>query len=154
MYISDLYHDNERRNVELGDVDSGPPIMKSEVEFAVKKIKWRKTEGSDGVAVEMVEALGEFAIDKVTDMAKEIYGTGTLPQRMKKSEFIVIPMKVGAVDCTKHRTICIMSLVAKIIPKVIDERLKGKVRDYVDEEQYGFRKKIKEQEMPYSSSEQ
>ena len=139
-YVSDLYHDDERTNVELGDVDSGPPIMRSEVEFAVKKMKWRKTEGSDGVVVEMVEALGEFAIDKVTDMANKIYDTGTIPQRMKESEFIVIPKKMGAVDCSKHRTICIMSQVAKIILKVIDERLKAKVRDYVDEEQYGFRK--------------
>ena len=90
--------------------------------------------------VEMVEALDEFAIDKITDIANKIYATGTMPQRMKESEFIVIPKKVGAVECNKHRTISIMSQIAKIVLKVIDERLKGKVREHVDEEQYGFRK--------------
>ena len=51
---------------------------------------------------------------------------------MRESEFIVIPKKEGAVECSKHRTISIMSQVAKIVLKVIDERLKRKVAEFVD----------------------
>ena len=89
----------------------------------------------------MVEALGDFAITKITELANKIYSTGTIPDRMKESEFIVIHKNLGAIDCGKHRTISIMSQVAKIVLKVIGERLKAKVEEYVDEEQYGFRKK-------------
>ena len=59
---------------------------------------------------------------------------------MKNSEFIVIPKKVGAVDCSKLRQIIIMSQRAKIVMKVLDERLKAKANEHVDEEQYDFRK--------------
>lgn len=139
-YVSELYRDNDRMDVELDDIDSGPPILRSEIEHAIKKMKWRKAEGSDGIVVEMVEALGEFAVNKITDIANKVYETGIIPQRMQESEFIVIPKKVGAVECSKHRTISIMSQVAKMVLKVIDERLKAKVAEHVDEEQYGFRK--------------
>ena len=67
-------------------------------------MKWRKAEGSDGVVVEMVEAAGEFAINKITSLTKSGYNTGQVPENMKESEFIVIPMKNGAVECNKHVT--------------------------------------------------
>ena len=94
-YIGDLYGDNDRENIVIEDADDGPQILRSEVEQAVKKMKWRKAEGSDGIVVEMVEALGEFAIRKITDIANKIYRTGIIPERMKESEFIIIPKKVG-----------------------------------------------------------
>ena len=82
------------------------------MEKVVKCKKWRKAEGSDGVVVEMVEAAGEFGIRKITDLANSIYNTGQVPDKMKESEFLVIPKKNGAVECSKHRTISIMSHVA------------------------------------------
>ena len=106
----------------------------------MRRMGWRKAEGSDGVVVEMVEAAGEFAITKIVDLANLIYQSGKIPEKMKESEFIVIPKKEGAVDCSKFRTISIMSQVSKIVLKVIDERLKRKVTEHVKEEQYGFRK--------------
>ena len=103
------------------------------MELALKKMKWRNAAGSDGIMIEMVEALGECAIDIITDKSKKTYNTGTIPQRTKDSDFIVTPKKVGVVKCNKHRTISIISQVAKIVLKVIDERLKRKVAEYVDE---------------------
>ena len=40
---------------------------------------------------------------------------------MKESEFILIPMMMGAFDYNKHRTISIMSQVVKIVVKLIDK---------------------------------
>ena len=77
----------------------------------------------------MVEALGDFAITKITESANKIYSTGTIPDRMKESDFIVILKKVAAIDFDKHRTISIMSQLAKIVLKVIGERLK--VKEYI-----------------------
>ena len=48
---------------------------------------------------------------------------------------------MGAVDCEKHRTISITSQVAKIVLKVIDERLKSKVEETTDDAQFGFRRR-------------
>ena len=44
---------------------------------------------------------------------------------MKESELILIPKKVVAVDCSKHRTLSIISQGAKIVWKVLEERLKA-----------------------------
>ena len=77
----------------------------------------------------MVEVGGDFTIGKITKLANKIYEIGDLPDRMQESEFIVIPKKVGAADCEKHRMTSITSQVAKIVLKVIDERLKNKVEE-------------------------
>ena len=140
QYVGDLYKDEDRGMVELDEIDRGPPILRSELEEAIRKMKWRKAEGSDGIVVEMVEAAGDIAITKILKLANRIYECGEIPEMMKESEFIVIPKKEGATDCEKHRTICIMSQVAKMVLKVIGQRLKAKVEEFVDEEQYGFRK--------------
>ena len=81
-------------------------------------MKWRKAEGSDGVVVEMVEAAGEFGIEKITELANRIYSTGQVPEAMKESEFIVILKKDGAVECSKHITISIISQKGKIVLRV------------------------------------
>ena len=91
----------------------------------------------------MIEAPGEVAINKVVALANKIYESGEISEMIKKTEFIVISRKEGAIECKKHRTISIMSQVAKIVLKLVGLRLKRKVEQYVDEEQYGFRKKVK-----------
>ena len=75
------------------------------------------------IVVEMVEAMGDFAITKIVELANQIYQTGKIPEKTKESEFIVILKKEGVIDCSKYRTIPNMSQVAKIVLKVIDERL-------------------------------
>ena len=69
----------ERTDAGMEDTYTGIPIFRNEVELAGKKIKWRKSEGSDGIVVEIIEAVGEFAIDKLTDKANILYSTGTIP---------------------------------------------------------------------------
>ena len=56
------------------------------------------------------EAAGKFAIEKITKLTNAIYSTGIVSENMKESEFIVIPKKNGADDCSKHRTISIKTI--------------------------------------------
>ena len=149
-YVEGLYRDHRGEKPELDGCEPGPPILRNEMEKAVRGMKWRKAvrgrkwrkaEGSVWIVVKMVEAGGDFTIRKTTELANRIYETGVLPDSMRESEFIVIPKKVVAVDCEKHRTISITSQVAKIILKVIDERLKSKVEETTNEAQFGFRRR-------------
>ena len=116
--------------------------MRVAVEKTGKSIKWRKAEGRDGVVVEMVEAAGNFATHKITNLANTIYRTGEVQQYMMESELLLIPKKNGVVECGKHRTNSIMSQVARIVLKALDERLKIKVEDGVYKAQFGFRKSL------------
>ena len=59
---------------------------------------------------------------------------------MEESQFIVIPKTEGAAECGKHRTISIMSQMAKMILKVIDNRFKSKVKKHVDGAKFCFRR--------------
>ncbi|GFN75302.1 hypothetical protein PoB_000180800 [Plakobranchus ocellatus] len=58
---------------------AGPPIMKEEVETAIKKMKHGKATGPDNISVELIEALEDFGIGKVTHLLNEIYDTGQIP---------------------------------------------------------------------------
>ena len=60
-YTEELFNDN-RQPFDLEVTDEGIPIQRSEVEAAVKQMKKGKGIGEDGVAVEMVEALGGGAV--------------------------------------------------------------------------------------------
>ena len=124
----------------MGEFDPGPHILREEICKAINNMKCKKAEGSDGVVIEMVEAAGEFGIDKITELANRIYKTGQVPETMKESEFIVIPKKKGAVECSKHRRISILSHIGKIKPKVLNGRLKRKVEETVDDVQLGLGK--------------
>ena len=85
-YVGELYGDTRGERPEFVEIEQGPLILKSEVEKTVRRMKWRKAEGSDGVVVEMVEAAGGFAIEKITELANKIYDTGNIPERMEVSE--------------------------------------------------------------------
>lgn len=102
-------------------------------------MKWRKAKGEDGVVIEMMEAGRELVVNKIMELANQIYSTGCIPEQMKQSVFIIIPKKQGEIKCEKHRTISITSQI-KIILKVIRERILMRVMERVDNVQFGFRK--------------
>ena len=82
-------------------------------------MNWRKSEGSDGIVVEMIEAAGSIATKKVLALANKIYRTGEIPEIMKEAEFTVISKKESTTDCQKLSTISIMRKIAQIVLKVI-----------------------------------
>ncbi|GFO37775.1 hypothetical protein PoB_006428000 [Plakobranchus ocellatus] len=67
--------------------------MKEEVETAIKKMKYGKATGPDNISVELIEALEDFGIGKVTHLLNEIHDTGQIPTDLSKSIFIALPKK-------------------------------------------------------------
>ena len=55
-----------------------------------------------------------------------------------QSIFIAIPKKAGASECELHRTISLLSVVTKIIPKVLLMRIRSKLRPEINQVQCGF----------------
>ena len=136
-YIKDLY-DDERPNVKIIDKNiDGPSILMEEVRYAMK-MKTGKATGSDMISIEMTEPLEEKGIEAVTHLLNEMYKTGEMPKDMLKSIFIAIPKKVGTIDCKSHRTISLMSLITKILLRILLIRARNKIKREVSEEQFGF----------------
>ena len=111
-----------------------------EVRAAIKMMKHGKALGPDDAAIEEVDALREFGIEKVTDILNEKYDTGEIPTEMSKSISIALPKKPGATGCELHRTINLMSQVTKVLLWVIMMRLRvrNKIRPEIADELCGF----------------
>src|SRR5215469_3776404 len=137
-YISELFRKNRQENINIQYNWEGPPILKEEVEDAMNKMKFGKAVGNDGIALEMLKALENFAVEKITTLANKIYESGELTYQMSKSVFIAIPKVQRTLECEKHSTISIMSQVTKILLRVVLSRIRNKIRPQISKEQYGF----------------
>ena len=58
-----------------------------------------KAAGLDGVVIEMIEALEEYSVKKLTEIINKIYDDGKFPKHLSKPIFITLPKKPSAVDC-------------------------------------------------------
>lgn len=81
------------------DNSEGPPISRTEVEKALRKMKNGTAAGGDEITAEMLKALGDFGIEKLTVLFNNIYNTGFLPEEMLSSIYITLPKKPKAPDC-------------------------------------------------------
>ena len=108
-YISVLFNDERGDMPSIRKNMTGSRILQSEVQVAVKKMKNDKAVSTDRLAVELIKSIGDFGIDKLTNMLKEIYESGNIPAELSKSIFIALPKKPSAVECELHMKISVMS---------------------------------------------
>ncbi|XP_071944773.1 uncharacterized protein [Antedon mediterranea] len=137
-YIGELFFDVRQAMPSFPDSEEGPKILKAEVRTAIKRLRKNKAAGPDGVAIEMIEALEEYGVEKLTEVINKIYEDGSFPEDLSKSIFIALPKKPGAVECEKHRTISLMSHVTKIILRILLMRARSRLKPEIGSEQYGF----------------
>ena len=137
-YIRELFKDNRGQKPDRVKT-GGNLILEEEVSHALRCMSTGKTAGPDGLTAEMFTALGEFGVKQITHLANRIYEEGHFPMEMVKSVFIVIPKKPGATKCEQFRTISLMSHLTKLILRVLLNRIRGRTKGEISEEQYGFR---------------
>ena len=96
----------------------GPEILRSEMRAAMTKMKRNKTAGPDEIVIEVVTALEDIGIEKVTEVINEIYNTGEIPVDLSKSIFIALLKRAGANECELHRTISLLSHITKLTLRI------------------------------------
>ena len=101
-------------------------------------MKRGKATGGDQIAVEMIIALKEFVVEKLTNFANKFYCAGMCLEESSKSISVHYQKKTEATECELHRTISLMSHITKILLGVILIRARSKVRPEISEEQDGF----------------
>ena len=119
--------------------DRGPPIVKEEVEKAIKNSQLGKAPGEDGITTEMLKLLEDFGINKLTELFNLIYSSGEFPEDLLMSIFITLPKQPRATDCSNFRTISLMPHTLKIFLKIIQNRIGTKIDKEVGPTQFGFR---------------
>ena len=143
-YCSDLNnHENNGDTMILNspyDInDDKSPILREEVEAAVKYLKGGKSPGDDNIPAELIKNGGEAMISALTIICNNIWETGEWPTPWTKSMIITLPKKENLKICNNYRTISLISHPSKVMLKVLLNRLKPQAEEIIAEEQAGFR---------------
>ena len=113
-YCSDLYNYETDGDPIVLDCQQIPdeehhPILREEVEAAVKALKMGKSAGVDNIPTELVQGGGEAMIDILTVICNKIWKTGEWPTTWTQSLVITLPKKGNLQLCQNYRTISLIS---------------------------------------------
>ena len=115
------------------------PILREEMEAAVKALKMGKSAGVDNIPAELVQVGGEAMIDILTTSCNKIWKTGERPTTWTQSLVITLPKKGNLQLCQNYRTTSLISHPSKVMLKIIINRLQPQAEEIIAEEQAGFR---------------
>ena len=113
-------------------------ILKEEIVKAIKSMPKGKAAGPDEIYTALIHALDDLGAEWMTKIANKIYDEGHFPTDMSRSVFITSPKKAGTTKCELHRTISLMSHMTKVILKILLQRIRGRTKGEISEEQFGF----------------
>ena len=83
--VEELFHAVRGSMPSFPDLIEGPNILRSEVRTVIKMMRKNKAAGPDGVVIEMIEALEEYGVEKLTEIINKIYDDGKFPEDLSKS---------------------------------------------------------------------
>lgn len=115
-------------------------ITPAEVKDAIGKLKNHRSPGEDLITGEMLKAMGEVGLEKLTTIMNNIWQSETVPGDWKRGIIVRIPKKGNLSECSNWRGITLLSVPGKILSNIIYGRIKDEAQAAMREEQAGFRK--------------
>ncbi|GFN89417.1 LINE-1 retrotransposable element orf2 protein [Plakobranchus ocellatus] len=97
-----------------------------------------KAKGPDNILAETIKASDNLGIGLTTKLLDAINDSGTVPEDLCKSVFIVLLKTPGATECELHRTISLMSHFTTILFCVLMHRMRKSLRPEISPNQFGF----------------
>jgi len=79
LMASDIDNTNAINQRKLWD-ESEPPLIRSEIEMAIKRLRNHKVAGSDDIVAEMIKATTEKGVDIIHKICSKIWTTGEWPK--------------------------------------------------------------------------
>ena len=104
----------------------------------IKEMKTGKASGNEDITTEMLKALDETGLEKITEICNLIYDTGHIPNDLNESIIVRLPKKAKATNCSDFRTLSLMSHVMNLLLKVIFLRNRSKIEREINEALSGF----------------
>ena len=115
QYKTDL-HDPDNHDGVIIHLE--PDILECEVKWVLGIITTNKASGGDGIPFELFQILKGDAV-VLHSICQQIWKTQQWPQDWKRSVFIPIPKKGNAKECSKYRTIALISRASKVMLKIL-----------------------------------
>ena len=144
-YCQELYNypiqpdKNILEGVATPRVPSPIPILREEVEEAIRSLPTGKSPGADNITAELLKHGGQEMVTYVTAICQKIWEKKQWPTEWTQSLIIPLPKKGNLRQCQNYRTISLISHTSKIMLRVILNRLKKEAEEHLSEEQAGFR---------------
>ena len=144
-YSQELYNFPLQPDTSLLDAepkDRAPeilPVLKEEVEQAIKGLKGGKSPGPDNIPSELLKCGGEAVTTVLTALCQTIWEKKQWPREWTQSLIIPLPKKGNTRKCQNHRTISLISHPSKVMLRIVLKRLTKEAEELLAEEQAGFR---------------
>ena len=119
-------------------VGCGPSTM-YEVNNVIKKLKWFKSAGPDGLSPSLFKEGGDLLLHKLTELFHSIWVTEQIPEEWCLSTIIPIFKKGDRTSCENHRGISLITIASKILAGILLQRLTVAREEIISETQAGFR---------------
>ena len=141
-YTEELYKKDhhEPDNHDGVTIQLEPDILECEVKWVLESITTNKASGGDGIPVELFQILKNDDVKALHSICQQIWKTQQWPQDWKRSDFIPIPNKGNAKECTNYHTVVLISYTSKVILKILPARLQQYMNHELPDVQAGFRK--------------
>ena len=115
-------------------------ILECEVKWALGSITMNKASASDGIPAELFQILKDDAVKVLHSICQQIWKIQHWPQDWKRSDFIPMPKKGNAKECSNFHTIALISQSSKLILKILQASLQQYLNSEFPGVQAGFRK--------------
>jgi len=96
-----------------------PDILECELKWALGSTTDNEATGCDGIPVKLSKTVKDDAIKVLYSICQQIWKTQQWSQDWKRSILIPITKKGSTKECSKHRTIAIISHASKIMLKIL-----------------------------------
>ena len=116
-----------------------PDILECEVKWALGSITMNRASGGDETPAELFQILKDDAVKVLHSICQQIWKTQQWPQDWKRSDFIPIPKKGNAKECSNSRTTALISHASKVLLKILQASLQQYVNHELPDVQAGFR---------------
>jgi len=145
--VDELYHGEDltdemyyiEQETALEIVFKGPSIIRSEFDYALEQFKNKKAAGSDLIKSELLKNADEEVKKLLYNKIQNCYLTGDIPSDITTSKLVMIPKNGNATKCNNYRTLSLLSHTSKMLLNIVNNRIKSRVENNIEEYQFGFR---------------